>query len=390
MDRNNRLTIPPSLLVVIEDVGWWSGRDESLSNGPYRTGMGRPHGPEDYEAIAFLGKRLGTRILCGMVFCEWDRKNLLRRTPTATWLGASWDNPFRYSPLLDQAAKVINGHSEFIEIGFHGVGHEFWENGVVSRAEFHDIHGNMRGRADIIAHFEAFYELLKQSGIEAQTPNIFIPPALKHSFGNGEKGFQKILSDFEIRFVLTVFEKAKQHAPPVYDHFTRECGVTLIERGLSPVQWNQTASGPVFAFGWPILPLHWGNILHNDPMENLSVTEKWVNFIRQGAKKNGLLFLPTISETLTQIIYSRLAELKPIQNGFEIHLEKVRAVLPFEQDAGFYVQASKGRDRIRQIHGGKMIDVKYETGRTNLRIKAQGNDAIQLLFTKTDTPTQSV
>ena len=37
------------------------------------------------QAIAELGRRLGVRPQAAMVLCEWDRDNLLRRVPTATW-----------------------------------------------------------------------------------------------------------------------------------------------------------------------------------------------------------------------------------------------------------------------------------------------------------------
>jgi hypothetical protein len=202
MNREKLLTIPAPLLVLIEDVGWWNGQDQSFMNQPYRTGMDRRHCPQDYEAVAFLGKKLGTRILTGFVPCEWDSKNLLRKIPTSTWMGTSWDNPYKLNPLLDMAAEAINNNREFIEIAIHGVGHEFWENKVLFRSEFHDTRGHMRERAYIISHFEAFFELLKQSGIETPAPTIFIPPALKHSFGNGENGFRKILSEFGVHFVI--------------------------------------------------------------------------------------------------------------------------------------------------------------------------------------------
>ena len=63
MTSDMQLTIPMPLQIIVDDVGWWSGVDGSQYNQPYRTGLGRDHQPEDYLALASLGKELGMRIL---------------------------------------------------------------------------------------------------------------------------------------------------------------------------------------------------------------------------------------------------------------------------------------------------------------------------------------
>jgi len=73
--------------VVIDDVGWWSGKNGSKWQEPYRTGIDRNHTPADYQAIVSLGKALGIRPQAVMVIGEWDRKNILKDVPHSTWMG---------------------------------------------------------------------------------------------------------------------------------------------------------------------------------------------------------------------------------------------------------------------------------------------------------------
>ncbi len=81
-----RLSIPMPLLVTIDDTGWWLGQDGSAKGQPFRTGMPRVHGPGDYTALIALGRSLDMKIPAGFVLCEWDRTQLLREVPSATWM----------------------------------------------------------------------------------------------------------------------------------------------------------------------------------------------------------------------------------------------------------------------------------------------------------------
>ena len=68
------VSIPLPIQIVIDDVGWWSGKDGHENQEPFRTGISRNHVPEDYEAIVYLGKALGIQPQAAMVMCEWDNR----------------------------------------------------------------------------------------------------------------------------------------------------------------------------------------------------------------------------------------------------------------------------------------------------------------------------
>ena len=101
-------TIPLPIQVVIDDVGWWSGKDGSEYQEPYRTGINRNHVPADYQAIVELGKALGIRPQAATVLGEWDKQNILQKVPHSTWMGDRWDNSKWVGPWLEETAEIIN------------------------------------------------------------------------------------------------------------------------------------------------------------------------------------------------------------------------------------------------------------------------------------------
>ena len=268
------VTLPMPLFLVVEDVGWWQGRDGSASQEPYRTGMARRHCLADYRALATLAERLSMRIQMAMVLCEWDGTDLLREVPTATWMGSGWNNRINRGPWLEEAADFLRQHGERLEIGLHGLGHEYWEQGRLMRSEFHSPTGLMRHPEVIRRHLEAFGELLAQHGL-GPFPQSFVPPALHHSFGNGDASFQAILDRFGVRYLSTIFSRARQFAPPRHERLTWECGVLLMERREAAVPWHRIAAPPPPDLSGPLVSLHWANLLHPDPGRNAEVIDPW-------------------------------------------------------------------------------------------------------------------
>jgi hypothetical protein len=104
------VVIPMPLQIVIDDVGWRSGKDGSKSQEPYRTGINRNHVPADYLAIVELGRKLNVRPQAAMILCEWDKENILRDLPSATWMGEKWDNSGWIGPWMEEAAEIIRNN----------------------------------------------------------------------------------------------------------------------------------------------------------------------------------------------------------------------------------------------------------------------------------------
>lgn len=344
------LCIPMPIQVVIEDVGWWSGTDGSNRNQPFRTAMGRRHVPEDYEAIAALGRALVMRPVAAMVLCEWDRANILRGLPTATWMGPRWDNAANRGPWLEESADIIRTNRRHLELGLHGVGHEYWIDGKLSRSEFHDANGGMR--PDAARHLDYFGKLMAQNHL-GPFPRTFVPPALNHSFGNGENGFQRLLNQFGIRYVSTRFQRAKAFSPPKHPRLTWECGVLLVERGEAPVPWHRIAAPPVGAPNAPVLSLHWANLLHPDPHRNMDVVGPWIDFLTPFQRSFQWMLAPDTPSCWTQFAFRELARIAPFENGFEIDIAPI-ADLPANALTGHVTLHITG-DGPWDIHHGTLL-----------------------------------
>ena len=201
------LFIPMPVQVVIDDVGWWSGEDGSSRQEPYRTGINRNHVPADYQAIADLGRTLGIRPQAAFVLCEWDRENILRQLPTSTWMGKEWDNSRWIGPWMEEAADIIRKNQKHLEITIHGVGHEYWEGGSFTRAEWTDSRGQMRPADQVELHLEYFGRLMDQHDL-GPFPESFVPAAFRHSFGPSagrELSLAEILKNRGVNYINTPF-----------------------------------------------------------------------------------------------------------------------------------------------------------------------------------------
>lgn len=307
--QNLTVSLPMPIFVVVEDVGWWQGRDGSADNEPFRNGFSRRHCLEDYRALARLAKRLNMRIALGMVLGEWDRTNILRGVAGATWMGDGWDNRLNRGPWLDGAAEFLRDHRDSLEIACHGLCHEFWRDSRMERAEFHNQDCRMRPRDLVTSHLDAFAKILEQNKLPG-FPRLFLPPALLHSFGNGEESIQAILHEYGVQYVVTAFSRARRYAEPCHGKITWECGVRLLERGLSPVPWHAAAAAPVWDFQNPILPLHWSNLLHHDPARNSSIVDGWAEMLEKKARSLDCMLAADLPACWSQAAAHQLVKLR--------------------------------------------------------------------------------
>lgn len=349
------ISVPMPIFLVIEDVGWWQGVDGSMRNEPFRNRFGRCHTLADYQTLARLAQRLSMRIVLGMVMGEWDRTNYLKGVPGATWMGKSWDNRVNQGPWLEETAQYLRDHSDLLEIALHGICHEFWQNGQMQRSEFHDQDGRMRPWSVIQRHIEAFANLLEQNGLH-DFPRLFIPPALNHSFGNKENSIQALLHSFGIDYVTTRFDRAYQYSVPIQQKITWEGEVCLLERGISPVKWDAVASAPVWHGMNPILPLHWGNLLHPQPEKNNEIVDRWADMLL--AKSAGLdcFLAEDLAACWRQAAVFYLADVKRNQRGVTIDMRTVPGLTIFP--GSITVKIQDRQSRAWNCNGAEIISSK--------------------------------
>jgi hypothetical protein len=270
--------IPMPIQVVIDDVGWWSGEDGSQRQEPFRTGIRRRHVPADYRAIVELGRALDVRPQAAMVLCEWDTENMLRALPESTWMGRAWDNRRWLGPWLEEAAEIIRDNAAHMELTIHGLGHEHWEGGRFTRAEWADENGRMRPREQVEAHLDAFEAILSQHRL-GSLPRSFVPTAFRHGFGRTEGrtvSMAEVLARRGVTYVNTPFSSMANADAVQHGVFGIDSEVMTVDRGDDLLDWNVIGDVPRGELAGPTCGLHWPNLLHLDPGRNPEIVAGWV------------------------------------------------------------------------------------------------------------------
>ena len=374
------ITIPMALQLVVEDVGWWGKSHPVGPHGPFRSGLHRRHHPSDYLALVHLAEQLNMRPLIAFVACEWDRTNLLRKVPTATWMGSDWDNSPNVGPWLDQAARTLSDHRNRLEIGLHGVGHEYWHRGRRSRTEFHDQMGKMRPRAHIEAHLDAFAEIMDQNGLGPH-PTAFVPPGLNHCFGEGDRGIHHLLNRRGICRVTTDLTRAKMVRAPQHARMAWENEVLIIDRGSAAVPWHVTAARPRFSFAGPVLSLHWANLLDEDRQRSLTVVQRWVDYIKNGIDPLQQMLAPDTATCWTQFAYRAMSRIATGAGQVTIDMRPLRRIPQKTLKKTFFIRVV-GAGSIRwRSHGGRIERCRGQSAAVQLLTLRPDDDADAIRLT---------
>jgi hypothetical protein len=377
------VSLPLPLFLVVEDVGWWQGEDGSVRQQPFRNRFPRRHCLADYQALVRLSKRLGMRIAIAMVLGEWDTTNLLKEVTGATWMGRNWDNRRNQGPWLAEAADYLRGHRDHLEIALHGLCHEFWQDGIMQRSEFHDDSGRMRPRDVVAQHLTACRRILEQHGFSS-FPRLYVPPALNHSFGDGAMSMQAILRTFGIDFVTTRFARARQHRAPIHEAITGECGVILLERGRSPLAWDQSATVPASLPAQPIVALHWSNLLHPDAARSGEIVDRWAALVRATADDFLRMVAEDAADCWNQAAYYYLAACRAGDGGVIIDLHRLARLAP--RRAPLTLKIRQPGATPWQCRGARVVAARTETDGTQIvrLLPETGQRLVCLQFNRPD------
>ncbi len=322
--ENLKVFIPMPVQVVIDDVGWWSGEDGSKRQEPYRTGINRNHVPADYQAIADLGRKLGIRPQAAFILCEWDKENILRQVPTSTWMGERWDNSKWVGPWLEEAAEIIRNNQNYFELTVHGIGHEYWEGGTFTRAEWSDSNGQMRPLDQVELHLDYFDKLMNQHNL-GLFPKSFVPAAFRHSFGPSEGrkiSLAEILGKHGITYINTPFSSMDNKERAQYGYFGIDANLMTIDRGSDEFLWLTFPADPSSELNRPTCGLHWPNMLHPDPGKNSEIVERWVSYLKPYNEKQDMMLAPNSVSFQHQLAHHTLTKVKPEKNSIALNFSE--------------------------------------------------------------------
>ncbi len=313
----NSITVPVPLTVGIDDVGWKRGWSTDANGGPWRLGLpeGRWMVLEDYEAVADVGKKVGTRLLCLFVMCEFDRNNICAFYPTTTQEGKLWDN----SALADDndftIMNYVKDNAAYIEFGLHGVAHDYWENGVKSKGEFASCDykrgHKVRPYSETQRHLECFKKLIDQYGISF--PKSFVAPHYCYYYNpldpNDTGG---LMSRWGIKY-----------GSQSRKTYLTDNGLMVLPRTITAGdgdKWNATSFMPskIPDANYCYVESHWANFVEANPANNHFAAEKWTEWL-DGIKKMPDRYVPkNTAQLFSQYLYKKYSGFTIDANGVTI------------------------------------------------------------------------
>ena len=276
-----KAVIPMPLQIVVDDLGWWCGRDGSAENEPFRTGILRNHCVEDYAAAVRLGKSLGMRPMFAMMLGEWDTHGRVEKLFHLPWLAPHFASLHARRLPYEEVASLMRESTDSIEIGLHGILHEYWpDDGKLSRAEWHDSDGRPRPLASWQERLDLYWSLLEEYDF-GQAPTSYVPTAYRHHFCREGQNLAEILAGYGISTIYAEIEKMVRTREPSHRWFGFDHSCITVQRSNDPFRWDAIAPEPSYIPPEPVCGMHWPNLLHPDPERNFEVVDRWVSVLQE-------------------------------------------------------------------------------------------------------------
>lgn len=301
------IVIPSPLQITMDDLGWFCGTDGRREMEPARSGVTRRHVAEDYKVVNEIGRRLGMRINCAFVMGEWDIDNRLKNIPCLSPRGSNWNNALSFDRAeAERCVDVIN-RSEYIDVAVHGLYHTYYlPDCKYNNTDYYYTKDNELfavPEKEIRMRLDAYFDLIEYHGFH-KSINSFIPPSFRYMPNH----LAKILRDYHILYASTTFKWISHEdytSGAVIDN-----GMIIVDRNNNLIPWNEMESKPD---GLPVVSgifgCHWANVCHQNPRENISLVNSWVNYFERCKGTFGIILSRDIAFCSTQTVYKKYAKL---------------------------------------------------------------------------------
>lgn len=347
------MTIPRPLHIAIDDLGWFCSTDDRTNGGPSRTGVTRRHCYKDYEAINELGRRLDMKISCAFILGEWDPDNRLKSVKCLSKYGDNWNNAeYLDKKEMQKCIDVINS-SEYIDLTVHGLLHGYYTEGIDNTDEsdyYYKVNKElfMIPEAEVRHRLDCFFDLLKYYRVDKRV-NAFIPPSFTYRWNE----ISKILADYGIEYVSTIFKTMKYDGECKTIAEVEDNGIINVDRNNNLIPWNQFNSdfSKISTEINGVLGSHWPNFLHEDADRNLEVIDKAVKFFEKCSQNFGTVISKDIKFCATQSLFCRYAKIDEKDGVTTIDITNVPRYE--NMNKVFYVSS---RFPILEAEGGKITE----------------------------------
>lgn len=310
--NKSKIIFPRGISVNVGQVGWMSGESLDDEGGPWRAGIRRDFDIRDYQPIAEVGKELGIRFMTLFILGELDRLNILGEYPTSNPQGKNWDNSKNIGPRQIEIMDYVKSNAANIEFGITGVLHEYWEDGVKSRAEWFNTNEQKPRDENIIRNnVELIKRLMAQYGLTPEKGHSFPESFISYGFyfnPGAEYSLGKVLSENGVKYANTPFATiyGLNHPPLLDGGFDN--GVLLLDRFNHGNTWYAYAKTPEYSpdsIQTVVVESHWANWLAYDDHLQADVNKEWVSYLRKIQAHSNLYLTKNTEQLYSQWLYKK-------------------------------------------------------------------------------------
>jgi len=308
---------PHPFAFAIDDLGWNIGNNTGNidKQGPYRIGIDRKMDVNDYKCIVEVGEAVGVRIQSLFILAEMDRENILKKYPSTTWQGENWDNSKNISQEQVDIMNYVKNHAAYMEFGLHGVGHEYWIDGEMKRAEWYSTWENHPWpEKSMREHIQCFKDIMTQYGLSKKNgqsfPESFVPCAYGYYWNpDGDYSTGKLMSESGLKYVNTLFTYIEELNPPKGENGGGfDNGVHVVNRINYGNDWYKLDALPTVPLEnqkSDIIETHWANWLGQDDFVQEMTTKKFIEYYKMVQKSENRYVAKNTEQFHSQWLYNK-------------------------------------------------------------------------------------
>jgi hypothetical protein len=316
------LIFPRAIGFVVGQVGWMEGSSLGDEGGSWRAGIRRNFDVRDYKPFVEIGEEMGVRFMSLFILGELDRLNAPARYPTSTPQGANFDNAHYVGPEQLKIMDYVKRNAAHIEFGITGVMHEYWEDGIRTRAEWYDAENKkpreesiVRGNIDLIKEIMAQYSITPENG--HSFPESFIAYAFYWN-PDGPYSLGKVLSENGVKYANTHFTTIGHLNPPPLKGGGFDHGVLVLDRVNHGNPWYAYASLPNAtpdALETVVVETHWANWLAQDDFLQPELNNRWIQYMKDIQSHPETYLAKNTEQLYSQWLYNEHTSVTKIESG---------------------------------------------------------------------------
>jgi hypothetical protein len=228
---------------------------------------------------------------------------------------------------MEESAEILRGNRDHLEITLHGVGHEHWEKGRMSRAEWYGSNECRDwGRGTLEGHLHLFDQILQDHCL-GSFPESFVPCAFCYhwsedaSISTGDLMKQAGMRHISTPFSACTFDNTAPETP----EWGFDQGVLVLDRGDNGVPWKAFDTVPQDLPTTSICGIHWPNLLRPNPAENEESIEHWIRYLSGIEEVAERMLARNTAECFSQTIYAHYGKINKVDGYYELDLSAIPA-----------------------------------------------------------------